>query len=561
MFKSLLQFYQTVARLKPIQVTYRARRLILPQRIPARAKDVQFVSTDLKEFISHRPVNPVINNIIGNLLSKIHEHENPWRNLPCSDLQLYQLHSFDYIFSYSGSEYADSGIALIRNWIENNPPGSSPGWDPFPVSLRTVNWLKFLCLNDFPANEKKEITESIHHQLLQLERNVEYHILGNHLIKNGRALVFGGLFFRGKEASRWLDLGMDIIKREAREQVLEDGAHFELSPMYHCHVLEDFIDICSLLQSVQSPPEQYSSTVHELKSVIVKMLAWLSAMQHPDGQIPLFNDSVLNEAVSPEQLHDYASRTGVSGKKNTSSINTLISLEESGYYVVNTEKLSAIIDAGHFSPSFLPAHGHCDALSYELSAHGERLVVDSGVYDYHDPERRPACRSTAAHNTVVVNSREQTDIWNKFRAGRRVTPLKSILTEEDSQIVFLGRIAFASGGIEHERKIQLDETALEWHVHDSIHGKAGTFHACSYLHIAPGAVVERDKTNENKINIEQGKYTYVVRTSGRINDIDIKRSVQWPRFWTEVKNTTICFSATVTPGEEFGYSIFLQPRI
>src|SRR5690606_23191306 len=33
---------------------------------------------------------------------------------------------------------------LINNWIKVNPPGVGDGWEPYCLSLRVVNWVKFL---------------------------------------------------------------------------------------------------------------------------------------------------------------------------------------------------------------------------------------------------------------------------------------------------------------------------------------------------------------------------------------------------------------------------------
>jgi hypothetical protein len=56
-------------------------------------------------------------------------------------------------------------------------------------------------------------------------------------------------------------------------------------------------------------------------------------------------------------------------------------------------------------------HGHFDALSFELAAHGRSLIVDPGRYTYSeagDINWRVHFRGTAAHNTVCVDGRHQT---------------------------------------------------------------------------------------------------------------------------------------------------------
>ena len=121
--------------------------------------------------------------------------------------------------------------------------------DPLPparavmLSLRIVNWIKWALAGNLLA------ANTIHSLALQaryLARRSEYHLLGNHLLANAKALVFAGLFFAGEEADAWLAQGLQILAAELPEQILADGGHFERSPMYHCLVLEDLLDLCNL---------------------------------------------------------------------------------------------------------------------------------------------------------------------------------------------------------------------------------------------------------------------------------------------------------------------------
>ena len=70
-------------------------------------------------------------------------------------------------------------------------------------------------------------------------------------------------------------------------------------------------------------------------------------------------------------------------------------------------------------------HGHFDCLSFELAAHGRSLVVDPGRYTYSeagDINWRVRFRSTASHNTVLVDGRNQTRYAPKpVAAGTRHT--------------------------------------------------------------------------------------------------------------------------------------------
>jgi uncharacterized heparinase superfamily protein len=170
-----------------------------------------------------------------------------WQAAAETKLWRYNLHYFDYLHwpVYPVATKAQ----LIDSWIAANPPTAGDGWEPYPLSLRVVNWIKAWTGTEL-AQPPQPWLDSLATQLAWLERRLEYHLLANHLLKNGKALLFGGVFFTGPEAERWRARGLEILLREADEQILADGGHYERSPMYHCIVLEDYLDVLNLLQAV-----------------------------------------------------------------------------------------------------------------------------------------------------------------------------------------------------------------------------------------------------------------------------------------------------------------------
>jgi uncharacterized heparinase superfamily protein len=89
-----------------------------------------------------------------------------------------------------------------------------------------------------------------------------------------------------------------------------------------------------------------------------------------------------------------------------------------------------VVDAGPPSATYNTAHAHCDLLSYELWLRGRPLFVDSGVHGYDGDKFREYARSTRAHNTVVFDGREQSEVWATFRMGARARVLKAEVTCE-----------------------------------------------------------------------------------------------------------------------------------
>src|SRR5205807_8953990 len=103
------------------------------------------------------------------------------------------------------TEYLDTARIGLASWIQSNPP-RSVGWHPYPLSTRVGNWIAAASLT--PSLASPAVSESLWRQLAYLKRNVENDILGNHLIRNARALVLGGVAFG---AERLLASGLDLL--------------------------------------------------------------------------------------------------------------------------------------------------------------------------------------------------------------------------------------------------------------------------------------------------------------------------------------------------------------
>lgn len=333
-----------------------------------------------------------------------------WDSPNRSKLWRYNQHYFDDLNAKSPKNRRIWHQSLITSWILENTVGVGTGWEPYPTSLRIVNWLKF-------ALSTQELsTEAYMSLVIQarwLSRRIEWHILGNHIMANAKALYFCGLVFEGKEAEVWYKKGLSIILNELQEQVLPDGGHFELSPMYHALAVEDFLDIINVARCFGRPED-----VRSLEKILPEMLTWLRSMSHPDGKISFFNDSATNIAPDNRQIVNYATRLGIQFEDAPGCK----VLSESGYFRLVNFKAVLIGDIGRIGPDYLPSHAHADTLSFELSLFGQRVIVNSGTSEYGNGSERLRQRGTLAHSTILINKKNSSDVWSGFRVGERARP-------------------------------------------------------------------------------------------------------------------------------------------
>ena len=419
MTNTLSLYYHTLRHLRPAQIVGRALRQ-LPRRgvrpapaPPLRQPVAGFVQPARRRASLAGPASLCFLNETRHL-----ETAADWDNPGWDKLWRYNLHYFDDLNAGGAAERRDWQRALLKRWLEENPPWRGSAFEPYPTSLRVVNWIKWrLAGNALPEGGLPSLAAQVRH----LRRNLEFHLLGNHLFANAKALVFAGLFFDGAEADAWRETGLALIERELREQILPDGGHFERSPMYHALALEDLLDLLNLARCyAASSTGPLARAAAGWRETVAAMRAWLAAMSHPDGRIAFFNDAAHGIAPDNAELERYAGELGFPGLPALAD--GVHPLAASGYIRVQRGGLAAILDVAPIGPDYLPGHAHADTLSFELSWQGRRVVVNRGTSRYGLGPVRLAERGTAAHSTVEVDGQDSSEVWGGFRVARRARP-------------------------------------------------------------------------------------------------------------------------------------------
>lgn len=451
-----------------------------------------------------------------------------WNDPAVEKLWLYNLHYFDDLNAEDAANRREWHIRLIERWIDENPPGSGNGWEPYPISLRIVNWIKW-ALGGGAISPRAIASLAIQTRFL-CER-LEFHLLGNHLLANAKALIFAGAFFKQKEAEGWMAKGLAIMRCELPEQMLADGGHFERSPMYHEIILEDLLDIENVAKAFG---------LDEIISVetVAKMSDWLAAMCHPDGEIAFFNDAAFGIAPCLIELNDYAERLKHPVQKALSD--GVLHLAESGYVRVQKGDAVLIVDAAPIGPSYLPGHAHADTLSFELSLYGQRVMVNSGTSCYGSGLERQRQRGTAAHNTLVVDGQDSSEVWGGFRVARRAHVRSLAIAEAargarvDASHDGYRRLA---GRNLHRRSWQVSDESLL--IEDEVTGVFGRAEIRFHLH--PEITVLEASDSQVSLRLTDGKMVMVAFVGA---NLFVEQSTWHPYFGVAIPN--ICLVAALT---------------
>ena len=433
MLRKTILFFYTVKHLKIRQVCYRAYYRI--KKIRSIVGRLEKESALLNEYTwlgNRYAPQSLFDNDNAIFLHEEYSIKGSdiWNKKVKSKIWLYNLHYIDDLNSLNADERIEFHLSYVLRWIDENPAFIGNGWEPYTLSLRIVNLIKWCSRNNI---RDQKILQSIAHQADALKQQLEYHILANHLFSNAKALVFVGIYLDGELGKDCLSKGLRVLKQEMEEQFLKDGAHFELSPMYHSLMLWDVLELIDLALITNKP--ELIRELGKWREIATQGITWLSAMCHPDGDISFFNDAAFSIAPKLKNIKEYAARLNVEIFKNDSS--AIVSMPFSGFTRVNlnSETSALLINHAEISPSYQPGHAHADTLSFELSLFGQRVFVNTGTSQYGLGDERNRQRSTLSHNTLSMNGEDSSEVWSGFRVARRAKVTEYTFSENEGKAI------------------------------------------------------------------------------------------------------------------------------
>ena len=391
--------------------------------------------------------------------------EIDWNFSEYGKLWTYNLNYFEFLHQEGMKK--EEGLKLIQKYISKKD-SLKDGQEPYPTSLRGINWIKFLSQNKI---KDPKINEFLFQNYLRLLDELEYHLLANHLLENGFSLLFGAYYFKDET---FYAKGKKIVTQQLNEQILNDGAHYELSPMYHQIILYRVLDTMNLVRNNDWKKEDLD--IFLLKKA-EQLLAFLQNISFRNKETPNLNDAADGVAPETNALLRYASELEVKCQKMV--------LKGSGYRRFEYGDLEVLIDIGQIAPQYQPGHSHADSLQFLFNYKNQPVIVDTGVSTYEKNERRQLERSTQSHNTVTVNGTNSSEVWGGFRVAKRAKV--TVIKDEEFEIE-----AFHDGykdlGVVHYRKFFQENH--NFRIKDIIQSKDHYYDAKGHLHFHPDVQIQ-----------------------------------------------------------------------
>lgn len=455
--------------------------------------------------------------------------------------------------------FAEAIAEQLDSWLQQNPYGVGMNWrSGLELGIRLINWVWALDL----IAESQAIGPELHQRLMD---SISRHIweidrkysrgssANNHLIGEAAGVFVATSYFRNlKHAATWRQRSGEILNREIVNQTYPDGGTQEQAIGYHLFVVQFFVAAGLASRATgQEFPQPYWSRLE-------KMFEFLAVLSEGGENLPQFGDGddgyVLDLGSHARSVREWLAvgaalfgradfkaqagecsepvewLLGKSGCERFEAIDeprdrTICSsaFSDTGYYLLQHGKMhspgriSVVFDCGPLGMGALAAHGHADALSFTLRAFGVDVLVDPGTYDYFSyPAWRQYFRSTRAHNTVVVDGRDQSEMLGLFLWGRRAEA--RCLRWEPTETG--GKMAGEHDGyaslpdpVTHRRTLELDGPGRTLHICDEIVAKAR--HVVEvYFHFAEHCVVK--PAGPNRYVVDAGLGTVEIELDSRL---------------------------------------------
>ncbi|GEM_PF-2042866 len=433
------------------------------------------------------------------------------------------LRSLGIAYACTGDEkYAARALEHILGWIETQPcPHGLPPeeltyfqrpgpWRLLETGLRLRQWTYayhfFDGSDSWTEDGKSRFLASVKehaHFLADYKASIEI----NHSIMHMIGLLSAALTFHSwEESGEWTKTAVQRLEECISVQVLPDGVHAELTPHYHMVSLELFVDCAVMLK------KRGLSFSERYEEILAGMARFAYSMKRQDGSMAPFADSFANQppdlnaaalyykrpelllhdqlneqmwTVGPDDIHALVAAAGntisLNGSEDvaaeaarvsdTSLVELPFAFPHAGYYGLGGGGQQMIFDAGALGGP----HGHADALSFELCAFGEALFVDPGTYTYMENPWRRYFKSTAAHNTVLVDGQDQTPYLRTQRWGAPEASVALVRWEPEQGLICAEHDGYALRGVMHRRAVWFLDSG-EWVILDRLAAEAGPEH-------------------------------------------------------------------------------------
>lgn len=459
--------------------------------------------------------------------------------------------------------YANEVEEQLKSFLEQSPYLSGVNWImPMEAGIRLVSicWITAFLKDYLHMNPKLcgVIEKLIISHVEYISKNYSaYSSANNHLVGEAAGVFIASICFgdlKGMEKHR--NNAYEMLSREVLHQHHEDGVNKEQAIHYQMFCF-DFFLLAGLLGQHNGLDftDEYWTTLEKSAEFIACMNndagQWIHIGDSDDGKAVALTsniDETRSMLATSAVLFDRADFKAIAkkvdektfwllGEKGKNKFEQLTihsprkpfrsEFPHGGYYVLHSIEpvnVKLIFDCGPLGFESIAAHGHADSLSFILMVHGREFFIDTGTYTYvaEDPYRN-YFRSTAAHNTIVIDGVDQSEMQGPFLWSKKANSFLEEFTSNDSFDNVSGwhdgytRLA---NPVIHRRSIELDKKEALLSINDTIECDA-SHRFEQFFHLSEKCSIKRINericqiTNDGKtIKLKADKRTSITIAEG-----------------------------------------------
>lgn len=428
-------------------------------------------------------------------------------------------------------EVLASFIKIIKSWDSQNPYLYGINWySNIEVNIRLINWFIAWEILDVESiitqnSNFREFTEEIWVPLIHKHCKYSYSnpskfsSANNHLVSEYSGLFIASNKWVFKESSKWNKYSKKGLEKEIVKQH-SNGINKEEAAEYIQFITDFFLLPFVVARKLKSDMSfQYEKTLRAILDYIFEFTDvkcnFPKYGDEDDGRVFYLSKceefsnfrSLITSALILFNEEKYKIKAGsfdikndlLFGNNGRTIFNKITSVrvaqdskfyKEEGHFIFRRHALDKEIyfhfNAAPLGYLSIAAHGHADALSFQMNVNGYPFFIDSGTYSYHvDKEWRQYFRSTRAHNTICIDGQNQaTDAGDTMWLNH----YKCIVQNIEQNATFEKVTAKHNGynSVEHARTVQFNALEKEFEIIDNLKISDGKIHDFYlYFHLHP----------------------------------------------------------------------------
>lgn len=439
-------------------------------------------------------------------------------------------------------KYAERLESQFTDWNEHAPFLRGISWTSvMEVAIRSIQWIVALAFLKKGSDQRAELHDRMERGILNMASYVAQHYsryssANNHLIVEATALAFAGYAFDYKP---WQRLAKRILDEELSRQNCADGVNKEMSLHYQTFGMEAYALVMHLMKKhgEEVPMAWIEMMKRQCDFVAHSMVDEGTACEFGDNDEGKILDLVgghvchyryvlqLCSIVTGQRFDDLQRPVETIGWLFTDEeiaqcgalplfqLSAMRTFTEGGYTFLRSEDGRMVVGIDHAPLGFgsIAAHGHADALSFQVYVDGKCFLGDPGTFIYHcNIEKRNDYRRTSNHNTVWTEGEEQSQMMGAFLWGRRAqTKLRNYSYDKETGECHLEAECKWWNGYEHKREFTYKGKEGELIVVDSF----GVEKANATLMVHPACIV---KTDGNTATLMRDEVTLRIESDGQL---------------------------------------------